>query len=194
MTNFPPRYMASSPCSSTMSDSSYSSTPSRGKHHQQQQPELSGHRQNRPRLDSISNRSAGRLTPARSKKGSFSSSSGSETPRIKEERFAGARFTLPPSPDAVPLPPLSWFNQSKTIDIKHMLNIDQWEHTQRVIMFGYYVLNPAQTSKFNVGLVPPTTHVIISFLWVSSPLDVAVLKRGHNRLVPFCCSSSFVLM
>lgn len=125
MTNFPPRYMASSPCSSTMSDSSYSSTPSRGKHHQQQQPELSGHRQNRPRLDSISNRSAGRLTPARSKKGSFSSSSGSETPRIKEERFAGARFTLPPSPDAVPLPPLSWFNQSKTIDIKHMLNIDQ---------------------------------------------------------------------
>ena len=65
---------------------------------------------------------------ARSKKGSFSSSSGSETPRIKEERFAGARFTSPPSPDAVPLPPLSWFNQSKTIDIKHMLNIDQWEH------------------------------------------------------------------
>ena len=67
---------------------------------------------------------------ARSKKGSFSSSSGSETPRIKEERFAGARFTSPPSPDAVPLPPLSWFNQSKTIDIKHMLNIDQWENTK----------------------------------------------------------------
>ena len=74
---------------------------------------------------------------ARSKKGSFSSSSGSETPRIKEERFAGARFTSPPSPDAVPLPPLSWFNQSKTIDIKHMLNIDQWEHKGKGLLMTH---------------------------------------------------------
>jgi len=182
MTNFPPRYMASSPCSSTMSDSSYSSTPSRGKSD-------SGRR---PRLDSISNRSGGRLTPARSKKGSFSSSSGSETPRIKEERFAGARFTSPPSPDAVPLPPLSWFNQSKTIDIKHMLNIDQWENTQRVIMFGYYVLNPAQTSKFNIGFDhPPRKNTYDGYIVFVRMNYVATRCRcwvwGHNRLVPFCC-------
>ena len=26
-------------------------------------------------------------------------------------------------------------------------------------MFGYYVLNPAQTSKFKIGLDPPKTHI-----------------------------------
>jgi hypothetical protein len=58
--------------------------------------------QYRVRLDSTSSNSR---TPVRPKKSSFSSSSGSEC----EERFAGARFTLPPSPDAVPLPPSHWF-------------------------------------------------------------------------------------
>ena len=54
--------------------------------------------------------------------------------------------------------------------------VSVWKPTERVIMFGYYVLNPAQTSKFKIGFDPPT-HMVISFVR-SSPLDVAV-KRSQ---------------
>lgn len=112
--------------------SSNASTPSSSTKKQQRvkQQQHGKNKQQRPRLDSTSslNKTPGRYskviylitkslnkvrpTAALSRKSSshspsatYSSTSGSEC----EERFAGARFTLPPSPDAVPLPPAAWF-------------------------------------------------------------------------------------
>lgn len=69
-----------------------------------------GSNKGRPRLDSTSslNKTPVRVNTKKSPSPflySTASCSGSEC----EERFAGARFTLPPSPDAVPLPPAAWF-------------------------------------------------------------------------------------
>jgi hypothetical protein len=96
--------------------SSNASTPSSSTKMQQRvkQQQHGKNKQQSPRLDSTSrlNKTPVRPTAALSRKSSshspsatYSSTSGSEC----EERFAGARFTLPPSPDAVPLPPAAWF-------------------------------------------------------------------------------------
>jgi hypothetical protein len=93
--------------------SSNASTPASSTKKNQRVKQHGKNKQGRPRLDSTSslNKTPVRPTAALSRKSSSSpasynsSTSGSEC----EERFAGARFTLPPSPDAVPLPPAAWF-------------------------------------------------------------------------------------
>jgi hypothetical protein len=69
----------------------------------------------------------------RSASTSGSESSGSDSERFSssgltdnENKFAGARFTSPPVPDAVPMPPKEWLpNKLTTVtsDLKSMLQI-----------------------------------------------------------------------
>ena len=59
----------------------------------------------------------------------YSSSTGSTIMSDTTTKFAGARFTTPPMPDAVPMPPTAWLSTTKnqltfvTSDLKSMLQI-----------------------------------------------------------------------
>lgn len=93
--------------------SSYSSSSASKQPKPRKTKDNRGSNKGRPRLDSTSSLNKTPVRVNANKKSSPStpflystaSCSGSEC----EERFAGARFTLPPSPDAVPLPPAAWF-------------------------------------------------------------------------------------